>query len=598
MCGIVGAVGFIPSRELRDRAVKSLTARGPDGDGQWESTLPAVWFGHRRLAIIDVGSAGNQPMAHPERPNIVVTFNGEIYNYKALRTLLEAQGHRFRSKCDTEVLLHAYVAWGEDLVDRIEGMFAFALFDGAARKVILARDGVGQKPLYFRHSKDGLIFASTTDALRHLDASITRLSPTSLCYVLTLGYVPAPHSIWSGVEQVRPGNRVVWQEASALRVERYWAPPDRISGQATNVDDFRDLFRLVCSEHTLADVPVGLFLSGGVDSSSVACAVSEARLPVKCFTLGFSDSKDSETKIAQETVQCLGLSGTSREIGLPTVDELRHAVARTVPEPQGYSALLTMYAIAQQAAAEMKVMLSGDGGDEVFGGYRWYAPRRGWLAQRLAGYVRRLKSGSSMETFAGRSILHAHALSVFRRFLPAEAIDIFAPLAPNFTEEVMLTPLAEHYVVGLPRQNALQRVDLMSFCSGSILAKVDRMAMAHSLEVRAPFLDRRVITWALSREAAPPIRDHQKPILRAYLSGRVPDSVLTHKKQGFSIRGLERYDWGRLVKEIADSRMVKGGLMRADFGKYLDISSSHGRDRAWVLAAVTSWYDYHQSPIA
>jgi asparagine synthase (glutamine-hydrolysing) len=597
MCGIAGTAGFVPAEAARQGALSAMRDRGPDGAREWQSAAPPVWFGHRRLAIIDIGHDGDQPMALADRPDVVIIFNGEIYNYRSVRAELEALGRRFVTASDTEVLLQAYATWGDDFLDRIEGMFAFALFDGGKRTITLARDPVGQKPLYYRQLGSRLIFASTAEALRRLDPTIGALSATALCYVLSLGYVPAPHSMWDGVHCVKPGHRLTWSETGEMREERYWAPPTVIGDTNADADAFAALFDTVCLEHTVSDVPVGLFLSGGIDSSAVGAALSKAGKPLHSYTLGFANSRNSEHAIAAETARHLGLPATELRIERVAVDDLRHAVARAVPEPQGYSALLTMYAIAERAAGAMKVMLSGDGGDELFGGYGWYVPPNRFLAP-FAEHLRAAfgpghATRGAIAKFAHRSPLHAHAMRVFHRFLPEEAAAVFAPLAPRFDEETMLAPLAEHYLPDWPRQRALQRVDLMTFCSGSVLAKVDRMAMAHSLEVRAPFLDRRVIDWALTRQPEPLKRGQGKPLLRRYLAGRVPASVLTHAKQGFSLRGLSTYDWRGLADEVVHSRMARDGLLSPGLAAHLDPVSTVGQSRLWALASVTAWYEHH-----
>jgi asparagine synthase (glutamine-hydrolysing) len=592
MCGIVGSVGLLPSAGAAARALANLRPRGPDGAGEWRGG--DVWLGHRRLAIIETGAAGAQPMVHPDRPDVVVTYNGEIYNYRALRTELAGKGVRFRTMSDTELLLHAYTAWGEALLDRIEGMFAFAIYDGKLGQLLLARDPVGQKPLYLRSVDGALTFASTSTALRCLDSAVDRLSPTALCYVLTLGYVPAPHSIWSGVEALKPGHYVVWRADQPLRYRRYWSPPEAV-GQERDPEEFPELFAAVCAEHTISDVPIGLYLSGGLDSTSVALALASAGEPTECYSLGFAGHADSELAIAGESAKALALPWTSLEVGYTDVDELRRSVADSVDEPQTFSALLTMYAIAELAARQRKVMISGDGGDELFGGYGWYRSR----PNRVANWVRSLvRGGSARKTddFAARSLLHAHAMGVHRRFLPDESGALFGLNPGAFTEETMLAPLAEYYVPSLPCQNAMQRIDLMTFCSGSILAKVDRMAMAHSLEVRVPFLDRRVIAWALSQPTPPTVAGNEKPVLRRMLRGNVPESVFTHPKQGFSMRGLESYDYGRLLQEIGRSRLVAGGVLSGDFAAWLDSRTSFGKARIWALAAVATWYEHQAVP--
>ena len=556
-----------------------------------------VWLGNRRLAILDPGSAGQQPMVHPDKPDIVVTYNGEIYNYATLKTQLEEKGCRFRSHCDTELLLHAYSTWGTGLLSRIEGMFAFALYDASKKSLLLARDPVGQKPLYFHHGGGTFVFGSTSSEVRALCPSLSELCGTALCHVMTHGYVPSPLSIWKGIEVLPPGFFAVWSDGG-LKKTRYWAPPEHLTDGRASSEEFSSMFREVCSEHMLSDVPVGLFLSGGLDSTTVARALADTGRTLQCFSLGFGNHPESEAKLAEDTARQLNFPIEIGEFSQSRFEPVRQVVAKSLAEPMAPSALLTLYAVAELAARKVKVVLSGDGADELFGGYPWYHKAgfsfRRWFAS-FTGASRADLQGiadkAAFDQFASRSLLHSHAVRISRRFLPHEANALCAPLSPGFGEEAMLAPLEEHYVPRLPAPRALQRIDLMTFCSGLVVPKVDRMAMANSLEVRSPFLDRRLIDWALSRRNERLEKGQEKKVLRNFLAGRVPDAILKHRKQGFGTRGVSP-DYTILIREIENSRLIRDQILIPDFKKYADVRSNKLRkSRILTLASIATWYD-------
>lgn len=605
MCGIVGTAGWIPAEQARRSACDLMWARGPDGAGHWQAGNGDGWMGHRRLAIVDPSPGGAQPMVHPDRADLVVTFNGEIYNYWSLRILLESHGCRFRSECDTELLLHGYDRWGSGMLDRIQGMFAFAIWDGSSRELLLARDPIGQKPLYVSRHGKRLSFASTPEAIQRLLGRRAEVSTEALAYVLTLGYVPAPLSAWQGIEQLPAGHIARWNHDGCWDISPYWQPPTHakeVGGQDAD-EAFRQLFSQVCEEHLLADVPVGVLLSAGLDSTSVACCLADAgHLDTMAVGVAFDDPAADESRIAAETAARLGLSFRRVQMPVSDIDQLRREVSAAASEPQGYSALLPWYQASRGVASDFKVILSGDGADELFGGYAWYGdlrwprPRVLWnrlLPRRpLAEAATPGERVAAMVAFARRSPLHRHTMRLFPRFLPEEVAQLFAPAGCGFDEQAMLAPLERHFRAELPLQDALQRVDLMGFCSGSILAKTDRMSMAHSVEVRAPFLDRRLVEWALSRPADSMTAGDSKPRLRRYLAGRVPGQVLSRPKQGFSMRGMANYDFDKLAGEIADSSLVGDRLLRSDFRRYVDPGTPYRQARLWTLAAVAAWYEH------
>ncbi len=606
MCGIIASAGLVYSPRNRDRAMSKLAHRGPDDDATWACDRDHLWLGHRRLAIVDLSSAGRQPMRN-ESGTIHLVCNGEIYNHTNLRAALKAKGHKFVSESDNEVILHGYEEWGHQVVDRLEGMYAFVIWDTLNKTLFAARDRVGIKPLVYCEIDGGLAIASEAEALLTLlDGKISRtLSPTSLAYFLTLGYVPAPHCIWQGVSKLKPGHHLTWRPGDRPIVKRYWQPPTTIDeGIRDPGKAWPDIFERAVSDHLLSDVPVGLFLSAGLDSTSVAVALSNQGQTVGALTVSYPNRHDDESGVAADTARQLHFRHRIIPIDEPEITSLMRRTAAAFDEPQGYSALLSMYQLSESTAGQFKVVLAGDGGDEVFGGYNWYGnlrspslPSIGSARRLLRPALRRNSQASlhriAMKMFACTSSLHRHAWRLFPRFLPEEAEALLAPLGLTFGDEEMLAPLRQHFVPSLPLKRALQRVDLMTFCTDSILAKVDRASMAHGLEVRVPFLDRRIVEWGLSTPANNAENHVSKQILRKYISGKVPQSVLDTKKQGFSLRALDRFDWDGAVQKIDASPLVRDGLLAPGWKNSTAPGMPWRNARIWTLFSLTCWAETH-----
>lgn len=568
MCGILVTANTGHAPAVCGRALDSMTHRGPDDRGEWRSPSRSAWLGHRRLTVVDLTDAGRQPLSN-EDGSIRLVCNGEIYNFRSLRARLESAGHVFRSCCDSEVIVHAYEAWGDACVEHLEGMFAFALWDEPRRRLLTARDRVGIKPLYYAQTGGGLILGSELRAILPLMDHPPDPDATSLAYVMTLGYVPSPRSIWEGIQKLEAGHMLTWSATRGARLRRYWEPPREIDeASAPDACEWESLFSTVLEEHLLSDVPVGLFLSGGLDSSSVAAGLHDLGRSAPAVTLGYPDSADDESPVASAVCERLGLAHTCATLRVGDVDRLLVESGRIFDEPQGYSALLSMLGVCEAAAGMNKVMLAGDGGDEVFGGYAWY---------------RNLEPTTSP--------LHRHARRLYPRFLPKEARFLLAPQDLRFGDEEYLYPLRKHFEPALPLRRALQRVDLMTFCTDSILTKVDRAAMAHSLEVRVPFLDRRIIEWAMALPVSDRDREESKPILRDYVRPRVPASVLDHPKQGFSLRVLDRFDWDGAVDRIEASWWVQSGFWNRRWRELVTDDVPYRTGRIWNLLMLTHWAD-------
>ena len=597
MCGILGWAGYTCRPDAVSEAMDRLKPRGPDRGNIKCSESRAFGLGHQRLSINDLSVAGDQPMCTHD---LALVCNGEIYNAPKLRQELEKLGYVFRSTSDNEVILHGYHAWRERIVEKLEGMFAFAIWETQSDVLFLARDPVGIKPLYIAQSSKTVAFASDAGALRHLMDSKPPLNPTALGYVLSLGYVPAPLAIWDGIQKLRPGHFAYWTPSTGLEEKKYWEPP-RTTAQSVYTDAFSDLFENIVRDHLLSDVPMGLFLSGGLDSSAIAAATSNLNADILGLTVGFIGGKNDERPIAKSVAQHLKMKHIELDLDASDIKDLLHKTMRAFDEPQGYGGLIPLMLISEQASQNLRCVLSGDGGDEVFGGYTWYrdlqptptATYETWY--RHAYDYLRGRTGDNrsvqkrFDQFANKSPIHRHARRQFPRFLPEEVNEVLTPLDNSFTEDLYLQPLREHFEPSLPIERALQRIDLMTFCSGSILPKVDRASMAHGLEVRVPFLDRRLIEYGLSLPISQDELETSKLPVRKYLHGRVPDDVLRHPKQGFSLQSAKNLDWDDIEREIFNGPLISNGLVSERSKQLVAPGTPYREGRLFALWALSVW---------
>jgi len=560
----------IADRALLDRARERLRHRGPDGAGTWWSPDGCVGLAHRRLAIIDLSPAAGQPMADYSGM-LYIVFNGEIYNFREIRRDLEQLGHCFRTHSDTEVILEAYRAWGTDCLERLNGMFTFALYDAGTRRLFLARDRAGEKPLFYRQAGGRLVFASELKALLEDPTFPRELDIESLNFYLTYGYVPGARCILAGVHKLPPASGMVYDCATdQLRIWRYWELPEPFSGTAPPldvlVDELDSLLSDAVRRQLVADVPVGVLLSGGVDSSLVtAMAVRASRGPVRTFTISFPGFGGyDEGPYARLVASHLGTEHTELVAEPATVDLLPQ-LARQYDEPIGDSSMVPTFLVCRLIRQSATVALGGDGGDELFGGYTSYswALRQAAASAVLPGFVRRAVStlaGTLPVGFRGRTYMLSLGLSPDLRMAHTGVYfdrRTRRALAPALRETDLLAPERQRIACGSRGQDLLQQLTLADFGSylpDDILVKVDRASMLTSLEVRAPLLDHRVISFAFGRVPneyrATPIA--RKILLRRLAERLLPPALDLKRKQGFAmpLHQWFRGEWGRFMQDV------------------------------------------------
>ena len=611
MCGIAGIVsarGRIDADRLAEMSA-ALAHRGPDSAGSWAEG--GAGLAARRLSIIDL-ETGDQPLAN-EDGSVVVVQNGELYNYRELRRELEAAGHRFRSRGDTEVLAHAYEEWGDAFPTRLRGMFAAAVWDARRQRLLLARDRFGIKPLAYRVEDGGLAFASELRALPRAE-----VDPDALEAFLAFNCVPDPLSIFVGTRKLPPGHVLVWEGAEP-RLERYARPaPARIADlrdgdEAELVEELRARLRDSVRAHLVADVPVGVLLSGGVDSCALAAlAAGETAGPLRTFTIGFEERSFDETADARAVAERYGTN--HHELVLrPDAALLLPALADAFDEPFADSSALPTYLVSELAARHVKTVLSGEGGDELFGGYYTYAADL--LAERAAPLARLARplvellpastAKASLDYRAKRFVRAAHLPPLERHHGWKE---IFSPdLRAELTGrrhafdpvELLRARFAE--TEGAELVSRLQDVDLGVLMVADQLTKTDRASMAHSLESRVPFLDTVVTNLALALPARHKVRGlRKKLLLRKAVAPLLPARVVQGRKRGFSIPAAA---WLRgELEPFARDVLSAGALRRQGFfepaavTRLLDDHVAGREDRSrqlWGLLAFTLWHERH-----
>jgi asparagine synthase (glutamine-hydrolysing) len=557
MCGIVG-YACRPGAITPDLLVTmrdTIAHRGPDAAGIWSASDRSVVLGHRRLAILDLSPTGSQPMEN-SRGTSVVVFNGEIYNHEELRRELATGGARFAGRSDTEVLLAAYDAWGERCVERLRGMFAFAIYDQTRKVLFMARDRAGEKPLYWAAHRGGLVFASELKALMADSEFHRRLSPEGLAYYLSFGYVPGDKCILEGVHKLMPAHCLSWPLSGGMpTIRRYWdlpAPqPDELSSVEELTAELQQLLSSAVGEQLVADVPLAVLLSGGVDSSLVtAIAARAADRRVRTFTVTLPEHPQlDERRFARSVAEYFRTDHVELPLDPSSVDLIQKLAAQ-YDEPIADSSMIPTYLLAKTVSRHCKVVLGGDGGDELFGGYLAYqtALRRDRLQRKLPRAARSLVAATARSVLPsgakGRSSLMAlegsSADGIAQSAVWTDAADFprvsswLARRLPKQPPKLWRRDLVEA-ARGVP--GAAMAADFRSYLPEDILVKVDRASMLCSLEVRAPFLDQRVVEFAYGRV---PNRlrvtlKERKILLKRLAKSLLPPDLDIDRKQGFTI---------------------------------------------------------------
>ncbi len=591
--------------------------RGPDDQGVW--TGPGVGLGHRRLSIIDLSAAGRQPMCNEDQ-TVWLVFNGEIYNFRELREELRRKGHHFRSKSDAEVIVHLYEETGDACVERLHGMFAFAVWDSRKRRLLLARDRVGKKPLKYAQVPDGLVFASELKAILRSDHVAREVEYESLDRFLSLGYTPSPFTGFRQIRKLPAAHRLIWEEGG-LRLERYWQidfSKKRSRTQEEWKDEVRECVQKAVQRRLVSDVPIGALLSGGIDSTIVvACMARALDKPVKTFSIGFDHEKYNELPFARAVAKAFETEHHEFIVRAETASLLSD-IATLYEEPFADPSALPSFYLAREARRFVKVALNGDGGDEGFAGYARYARLQNWSARMewpdklgLSYLLNRM------------TMLHRPTLSPWGRRLDAVGhmthpdvgvrygwmVTLFSgrEKAALYTNDFRSSTKLNGYLVPqlmhLPQSgaNTVDRMlfaDTMCYLPDDLLAKMDLATMGNGLEGRSPLLDHELLELAASAPADLKLKSGQlKWLLRTAFRDLIPKGIVDRSKKGF---GIPLDDWFRgplahllddliLAPSARIHDFLRPAALREVVRQHRSHQAEHGR-RLWALVMLELWW--------
>jgi asparagine synthase (glutamine-hydrolysing) len=625
MCGITGWANLEShtpppdgARELLHAMCERMVHRGPDSEGLFVTS--GVALGMRRLAIIDLVT-GEQP-AFNEDKSVAVVLNGEIYNYRELRADLETRGHSFRSASDTEVLPHLYEQYGDEMLTRINGMFAFALWDSRRRRLLVARDRFGEKPLYWGTFDKTLLFASEPKVLLAHPAVKPSLNLQALRQYLSFDYVPAPLSIYDGINKLPAAHKLV-VEGGRVEVERYWQLSYKTSEPVPSENDAADHLRELMADavrmRLVSDVPLGVLLSGGVDSSSVAAlAVRASSEAVKTFSISFAEASFDESAYARGVAKFLGTDHHEERLSANLAANLVSEIGAWMDEPFSDPSLVPTYLLSRFTRKHVTVALGGDGGDELFAGYPMYAalrwaefykrvplPLRARVVEPLIRMLPVKTKNLSLDYKALRFVTGARYDAVARHhvwfgsFTPEEQMDLLTPEALATTDSEIYSQ-ARQFAEECDSDDLvtrMQSIDTRLYLAEDILTKVDRASMAVSLEVRAPFLDPRVAEFAASLPSNYKLRGHKtKYILKKAVHELLPPFVTKRGKKGF---GVPVAEWLKVKLRpmardlLSPERVRRGGVFNPDYVSRLQDEHERGianhRKLLWTLLMFELW---------
>ena len=596
MCGIAG---FIAGHGAANAAALApmlarIAHRGPDGQGTFVEGPAAL--GHCRLAIIDL-EGGAQPL-YSEDKNLVVVFNGEIYNYRALTAELTALGHTFATRTDTEVLLHGWEQWGRELLPRLRGMFAFALWDRRAGVLFCARDMFGIKPLYYCRCADGtLLFASEIKAFLDHPSFAKRLNTAQLPFYLSCQYSPGRDTFFAGVQKLLPGHFLEFSDG-IVRTTR-WVQPAFLPGDApVSPAEIEEVLRGSAAAHKVADVEVAGFLSGGVDSAYLTALAR----PARTYTISYAEPKYDESFPARALARSLGVRNRVRRISPGEFWDAVPAVQYHMDEPLADAAAVALYFLNREAAKDVKVVLSGEGADELFGGYniyrdpftaRWYDRLPPWLRAGLGA------AASLLPPARGVNFLVRRGMSLEERYFGPTALfnerekrRLLADYAGD-GDPMFLTEAIWDATEGLDPVTRMQQVDLNLWLAGDILRKADKMSMAHSLELRVPYLDREVLREAQTYPDSYKLRGDTKAVLRTAANKTLPDAWANRTKKGFPV------PIAKWLEDPAFSAKVRKSFMSDVAAEYFDqdklvamlADPKHERRKIWTAYTFLTWHE-------
>ena len=623
MCGIVGKYNFWNGKKVDEGLIKKMCSqivhRGPDDEGIF--VKDCIGLGMRRLSIIDLGG-GHQPIYNEDR-TIAIVYNGETYNFMDLREILEKKGHQFYTRTDTEVLVHAYEEYGTDFIKKIRGMFALALWDENRKRLILARDRMGKKPLYYSEKNGTLWFCSEIKSML-IDPQVERkVDIQSLDYYLTFNYVPAPWTMFEGIRKLPPATMLIYENGHS-KIEKYWTLDNTFQNAMNENECAEHLYQLLSESvkmRLISDVPLGAFLSGGIDSSIIVGLMAEnSSSPVKTFSIGFTEDEFSELEYARLIAKRFS-TDHHEYIVTSDVKELIPKLVWYYNEPVGDSSAIPTYYVSKMTRQSVTVALSGDGGDELFAGYGKYPIIQNIISKNsLNGLLRSIVTkfilSKDLNFLSVDSIFKRLQNSMGYRFSTPQERDLrwitrfdssfksklYTAEVKNWIHDHQARNFYNSRIAQSPNKDGLSQIsfmDLTSYLPDDLMVKVDIASMANSLEVRSPFLDHKFVEFAARIPNSLKVKNGQsKYILKKAFAKLLPKEILERKKMGFSIPIDKwfREDLRELVSEVLLSRnYITKHIFNQKFLKYLVNSHLSTKrnlgEKLWLLINFVLWYD-------
>jgi len=588
MCGIAG---YITKNQVDENVLikmrDALSHRGPDDAGIFINEYKKVGLAHRRLSILDLSEAGHQPMSSEDK-SIWIVYNGEIYNFQKIKNELKSLGYNFKSNTDTEIIIYAYKEYGIDCLEKFNGMFAFVIYDSNKNQLFFARDRFGIKPFHYGFLTNGdFVFASELKAITKHPAFKKEFDFGALGDYFKYRYIPSPRTIWKDIKKLPHGHYGILKlDGFDLKIEKHYDLADKVIGQpSTSLEEVESLMQDAVKKRLISDVEVGTFLSGGIDSSSITYFANKEHERIKSFSIGFVPEKYSELSDSKFVAEFLGTNHITKVID-NVEDDIGEQLSYFYDEPHADSSNIPTYLLSKMTSAHVKVALSGDGGDEIFSGYRWY---RQYL---LDTKIEKIKSlfGSKQaikqdfEKYYNSLLLNRFDDDKFKKFFASDIYQKVQDSNVNIFEKYLDKDFKD------VRQ--VQFVDFNTFMIDDILTKVDRASMAHSLEVRVPFLDHRLVEAVLRLpEKEYPQDSYNKPILKKLMQDKLPKQVLSKRKKGFSAPVTKWPFYKKSNQIILEGKAVQDGIIKKDF--ISDLIANKHKNRSgmiWMTYVFEKWY--------
>ncbi len=583
MCGIAGIIDFqhkVSEPSVR-KMMDAIRHRGPDDEGVYLNESQTVGLGHRRLSFLDLSEKGRQPLSSDDG-TLWLTYNGEIYNFREIKKVLQQLGHTFRTNTDSEVLIYAYRQWKEKMLDRLVGMWAFAIWDENEQTLFASRDRFGIKPFYYGEQNNRFVFASEIKAIAALSDYNRTLNHTAFADFFNYRYIPSPGTIWNEVKKLPPAHYLILKDGKTT-VREYWKlqSGNHTENHAQLVQEIDELLLNSVKQHVVSDVPVGAFLSGGYDSSAIAYYLHRIKYPLQTFSIGFKNWEQSEHLYAEIVAKQLGAQHTSYLVDDAHLDLLEH-LAWVYDEPLADISTLPTFMVSKVAAQQVKAVMSGEGSDEMFVGYTW---QRDFQPLSFWEQLKRKLQGAPHHYIVD---YYAEAMAM-GRFNYAEQKKLLHPDMHRHLCDDSDWFYAKHFNPQLSPLKSIQQMDMQCFMGELVLTKVDRASMANSLEVRVPFLHHQLAEKIFSLKESMYHQPQQtKSLLYEQIKQVFPNEILQRKKQGFVGPDAYYMDMNWYKKVLADSRLVRDNLIRKE---YLDELFKESYNwKLWKIAVMELWY--------